>query len=505
LLNYFKELFYDFSAVCVFQFFIVAGVLKTSRKLEVQFVDFGNREVVANADVRDMPHTLLTQLPAQAIYCGLFGINSQSVSGWSPSDVDSFREIVDDQLLEVFFTRDEGTDGQNMVHLLKGEENLNRVVLRASSRLSVTYSSPVVSGKTGDNAGNQKGAGDGSICKRTNMGESRAGGKEGDKNDSVRRALKSGSTDLAVNVPVVQQIKFTYQSFEPNTVLQCYLAYVTSPSKFYCQLKNTADDLDKLMVSLNADSTCDKLGPVTVGQACCARYGEDERWYRAVIEQVNSQPNGIFVRFVDYGNEETVSDDCVKHIKAVYMKLPAQAIECSMDEVVAPTGNGKRWLQEACTKFEELFGDDAFEVRVICRNASGSVHYVNIDSVVEQMVSSGLAVRPKSAAYQRAADKTGSPATRQPLTEDAMSRRPHANVTSRIADSLRQHHVLKSDSLVSVTVSHVVSPAEFYCQLTESAEELDSMMEQIENDYSQLKETDLTIEKARVGLPCCAR
>jgi hypothetical protein len=265
----------DISAVngyCVFQLLNVAGVLKTSRKLEVHFVDFGNHEMVANADVRDMPHTLLTQLPAQAIYCSLYGINSQSVSGWSPSDIDSFREIVDDQLLQVFFTSDEGTDGQKMVHLLKGEENLNRSFLRGSSRLSVTYSSPVVCGKSDENAVNRNGAGDGSIGKSTSLRENRAGDKGGDFDDSVRRSLKIGVTDSAANVPATRQIKFTYQSFEPNTVLKCYIAYVTNPSKFYCQLRNTADDLDKLMTVLNADGTCDKLGSLSVGQACCARY-----------------------------------------------------------------------------------------------------------------------------------------------------------------------------------------------------------------------------------------
>jgi hypothetical protein len=158
---------------------------------------------------------------------------------------------------------------------------------------------------------------------------------------------------------------------------------------------------------------------------------EDERWYRAVIEQVNSHSNGIRVRFVDYGNEETVSDDSVKQIKAAYMKLPAQAIECSLDEVVTPAGNGKRWLQEACEKFEELFGDDAFEVRVICRNASGSVHYVNIDSVAEQMISLGLAVRPRSGSTATyTADRAGSSMTRLPLTEGATSRHPHSDKTS---------------------------------------------------------------------------
>jgi Tudor domain len=468
-------------------------------------VDFGNREVVANADIRDMPHTLLAQLPSQAILCSLHGINCQSVAGWSPNDIDAFRGIVDDQLLQVFFTSEKGADGQQMVHLLKGQENVNRIFLRASSRLSATYSSPVVGGKTEERAVSRSGAGDGNGGKRFNFEENMAVSRRDETNNSYGIGSKSGASDMLRSVPVTQQVKFTYQSYEPNTVLKCYIAFITSPSKFYCQLKNTADDLDKLMGLLNADPSFDKFTALTTGQACCARYSEDERWYRAVTEQVQKGSGGIRVRFVDYGNEENVSEDAVKQIKAAYMKLPAQAIECSMDEVIAPAGNETRWSPKASAKFEELFGDEAFEVRILCRNASGSVHYVNIDSVAGQMVSLGLAVRPRSATQQDLANSVAPIMTPSRRNEDKTTSRPKDSVTMKFADALHQHNVLKLDSSAGVTVSYVVSPVEFYCQLTSSSHELDVLMEQIEKDYSQLKETDLNIERPRTGQPCCAR
>jgi len=463
----------------------------------VQFVDFGNREVISNADVRDMPNTLLTQLPSQAISCSLFGVASQSVSGWSSSDIDTFREIIEDQMLKVFFTGGAGVDGQHLVHLLKGQENVNRMFLRASSRLSNNYTSPVVHS---DITNSRRGAGDSSsVIKRINV--------NGDCGSTLNMGAQN---DTTMNQPIA---KFNYQYFEPNTVLKCYAAYVTSPSKFYCQLKSTSDDLDKLMSLLNRDHSYDK-GTVNMkiaGESCCARYSEDERWYRAVIEQARSRSGLVRVRFVDYGNEEDVAEESIRQMKAIYMKLPAQAIECTLDDVIAPVD--MQWSSDACAKFEELFGDEVVEVKVIGRNEGSSVHRVSIDSIVNKLVSQKLAVFSKkttqhvSAGQQRPvveANPVLPSIPRRPFNETVL-RLPKTESACVYAATLRDHKVFKTDAIVDVVVSHVVSPVEFYCQIAETSTDLDNLMEQIDNDYSKLTENDLRIEQPNVGQACCAR
>lgn len=113
---------------------LLAGVLKASRKVEVHFVDFGNREYVECEELRDMPAMFLTDLPVHAITCSLYGVGDQastSVSLWPQDDVDKFSDLVYDQLLEVYIMPQRNPDGHHRVHLLRDQVLPNsRKILR---------------------------------------------------------------------------------------------------------------------------------------------------------------------------------------------------------------------------------------------------------------------------------------------------------------------------------------------------------------------------------------
>jgi len=133
------NVFIVFYEVCL----SVAGVLKASRKVEVHFVDFGNREVVECEDLRDITETILTELPVQALSCCLHGIDQTSTfSVWTPPDIAAFEQMVCDQLLDVYITQDRSSEGHYQVHLLRDQENINRNFLRSRNRLSRGYMTP---------------------------------------------------------------------------------------------------------------------------------------------------------------------------------------------------------------------------------------------------------------------------------------------------------------------------------------------------------------------------
>ena len=64
---------------------------------------------------------------------------------------------------------------------------------------------------------------------------------------------------------------------------------------------------------------------------CCARYTEDDLWYRAqVIEVVENNPLQAQVLYVDYGTSEVIGLERMKPFPAELASLPKQAFQCSV-------------------------------------------------------------------------------------------------------------------------------------------------------------------------------
>jgi hypothetical protein len=64
---------------------------------------------------------------------------------------------------------------------------------------------------------------------------------------------------------------------------------------------------------------------------CCARYTEDDLWYRAqVSEVVTTDPLQARVLYVDYGTSEVIGLDRMKPFPAELASLPKQAFKCTI-------------------------------------------------------------------------------------------------------------------------------------------------------------------------------
>ena len=71
----------------------------------------------------------------------------------------------------------------------------------------------------------------------------------------------------------------------------------------------------------------------TVGKPCVAKFSEDEAWYRAVITNING--SRVTVRFVDFGNGDTIDRTILKSPTAELALIPCYAIHCSLEGVKA--------------------------------------------------------------------------------------------------------------------------------------------------------------------------
>jgi len=514
----------------------VLGVLKASRKVEVHFVDFGNREVVECEELRDMPAMILNDLPVQAVACSLYGVEQTgSISMWNPADVDAFSDMVYDQLLEVYFTRSESSDGHYLVHLIgDNRESINRKFLRATNRLSHDYVSPA----------DTKAAGDASRSP----------------------TVPPRSSSVAQKVDVTLK-GYQYKVMRLGEQADCVAAYVISPSHFYLHKQSNADALGAMMDRLNADyekSGAAQTLNATVGQPCCALYSEDGRWYRAkVVSMSDDRRRRLSVDFVDYGNRESVDGNAVLNLRPTYTSLPVQALHCRLADVVPVAGSD--WSDDAAAVFEELIGDAVHAVKVV--SVDGSTHTVEMKSVAQKLVERGLAKQKAvaGAATMPGSSRTSTVAemgveTRQRQTQQFETRRPNSLDFNRSTESQSGQRPqggtggaamesdmwgepqssqrprggssssgftvesdsrgdtdssstapttftpldITADTRHSVVVSWVVSPCEFYCQLVDNRRVIEQLSADLRKTYQSTRDHAMSSGDFTLGKPCVA-
>lgn len=56
-------------------------------------------------------------------------------------------------------------------------------------------------------------------------------------------------------------------------------------------------------------------------------------WYRAQIVSVDESTETCEVRFLDYGGYLTLSTSCLRAVRADFLTLPFQAVECLLANV----------------------------------------------------------------------------------------------------------------------------------------------------------------------------
>lgn len=221
-----------------------------------------------------------------------------------------------------------------------------------------------------------------------------------------------------------------------------YITAVESPESFYCQISGSEEKLISLMGKISAiyDSIPAnelKINAISVGDVCCAQFSEDNQWYRAVVEGVNASE--LTVRFIDYGNLETLNIDRTKVLNDDFFSDPPLAIKCCLHNL-QPSG-GQTWADEAGTFLEGLVSEldaqflsftEPFKIQL--RDSATDVQ--------EELVKAGLAVI-----------KSTVPGT------------------TTVAEYIKP--ILKSGETCDVCISYVSSPGEFYCQLANLQEQLD--------------------------------
>ncbi|XP_025956891.2 tudor domain-containing protein 5 isoform X2 [Dromaius novaehollandiae] len=136
--------------------------------------------------------------------------------------------------------------------------------------------------------------------------------------------------------------------------------FIISPSQFYIQVcsRETSNKLEDLMLEMRrcysnkivSDRYIMPESSVQPGQLCCVMVSDNKWWYRVIIHRVLSDQE-VEVFYADFGNLGTVQKSRLRFLKWCYLKLPAQAILCSLAWVKPVEGT---WTDAATLRFRKL-------------------------------------------------------------------------------------------------------------------------------------------------------
>ncbi|KAM9283159.1 tudor domain-containing protein 5 [Morus bassanus] len=176
---------------------------------------------------------------------------------------------------------------------------------------------------------------------------------------------------------------------ERRCLVGVFVGFVISPSQFYIHIcsRETSDKLQDMMIEMRhcysnklvSDRYIMPESSVQPGQLCCVMVSK--WWYRVIIHRViNDQEVEVF--YPDYGNLEIVQKSWLRFLKWCYLKLPAQAIPCSLAWVKPVEGT---WSNAATLLFKKLCGSKLL-VGIVDEYVNGILHLFLCDTSTEEDV-----------------------------------------------------------------------------------------------------------------------
>ena len=260
----------------------------------------------------------------------------------------------------------------------------------------------------------------------------------------VKEGLASlDTTSSATSAPVIKSVS-TLGKFKPAENEKVYVTAAESLECFYCQISSTEDKVGSLMSEISAvydTMPANELAVIniSVGDVCCAQFSEDNQWYRALVEETNA--NELTVRFIDYGNTETLPISKTKVLNDTFFVEPPLAIKCSLHGVQPLAA--QTWLDEAATFFAKLTSDKELDAKFLSFAEPFQI----------QLSDSGIDIGGELVNTRLAAAKP---------TPSARS----------VGDGYAKPTV-ECGEMYDVSVTHISSPGKFYCQLVNLRDQLE--------------------------------
>ena len=373
-------------------------------ELEVYFVDYGNTEKVSRSSVKTIKSEYFN-LPIQGIKCSFNNAKPEG-NGWSEKSNEDFTTLTVDKSFKVKLVSH--SNGLYLVEVKYLDTNEDLAV------------------------------------KLTELGHG---------------ILATGT--LTVISP--------YQSttLPQDTSKEVFVSWIDSPHSFWIQPAEASDKLLELVDQIQEEYTSGPSASISikkteVGTPVIAQYSEDDAWYRAYIESVSGKK--YKVRFIDYGNPDTLEFEQLREPTEQFLNIGAHAIRCRLAGV-KPLQTGT-WNVDAKDIMESLVGQDAVTCNV--KFSSDKEHIVEITTsttnVTEELIQTAVARKDEGEA-----EKTEQ---NVPMTGN------------QVKQPLPSRSVPVGTS-VSGYVCSVVSPSKHFIQLASEESNLDKLASSLQSSYTE--------------------
>ena len=393
---------------------------------EVYFVDYGNRELVPFSRLKPL-NPEFAKLPAQAIPCCMAEITpGGGRTEWS------------DEAAEILF---ELVNGKSLVAQIKGHTDLTKKAFSVGGEGNKILEVSLIDSKTAIEVE--------LISRNLAVHVSPVSSPTPARAAVFKEPGSSTKTGL------------TFLKFSNGQICEGNVSHIESPSSFWIQMPTADDDLavfNERLAAYYTSDTVDCLRSVSsIGSICCAKYSEDQSWYRGVIK--SASPNGIEVCFVDYGNSEVITPSDVKVLGAEFQALPVQAIECKLHNCL-PLPGTETWSDDAIGVFSHLVLEKDLSIKFVGR--VDNIWEVEVcyegEDVTTQLLHTGLVA---------------------PIESEITETSPEVTVPAVIpAVELQPGHTYP------VYIAFNDAPNKFYCQLVSDSDRLESLMAEIADFYN---------------------
>lgn len=173
--------------------------------------------------------------------------------------------------------------------------------------------------------------------------------------------------------------------------LKATVCHVDNPNQLFIQMNTDLEDLDQLQENLQIIAQAlPQLKDFSVNRYCIAPYSADELWYRAKI--IDSHDD-LIIQFVDYGNSDVITSNKKTDLKDVndsLMKFKIYAKQCAL--LVSPAKGRKNWSEEATMLLRDLE-----DVEVQFLTESQGINYITMKcgerDLAEELIMKELGVR----------------------------------------------------------------------------------------------------------------
>ncbi|CAB4006903.1 Hypothetical predicted protein [Paramuricea clavata] len=280
-----------------------------------------------------------------------------------------------------------------------------------------------------------------------------------------------------------------------------YISHTENPSCFYVSRADAISEMLSEEILKHYKSThhnSDAIPSVSPGQIFCAKFTEDDNFYRARVLEVVDHKN-IKVQYVDFGNKEVIPVDRLRVLISEFQTQPIQAFECCLDGV-DPTNEAQEWSKAAVFKFDDLTSEK--ELRMTVHDVDDkvlSVSLVDVSSqldIAEEMKKAGLAISSKnlestpSSSSSSLSSSSGTALWRSPPRTENVA----ASRSRRLKSKSPGIVELPDDEFLDVLVCNITGTYNVYLRLVgeEYSTKLEGVQDSMTCYYSDSKEAVTT-------------